>query len=167
MHVPKNDRESMISSHPIRNEVREVLIHGPIVDSFREYFSSPEMFYAQGWPDDPGNWPIFAGRMLLPLWERHEKLFALDLSGSGEVIAFYVECPDEYDRLGNIDVALLEGISFHVIECDRDAEEALVFAESIALPHLDRLREALRGPDERMKERLDSYSHFLETGDFK
>lgn len=155
----------MIRSHPIRNEVREVLIHGPTVDSFREYFSSPEMFYAQGWPDNPGNWPIFAGRMLLPLWERYEKLFALDLSSSGEVIAFYVECPDEYARLENIDMALLEAISFHVIECDRDVEAALVFAGSIALPQLDRLREALRGSDERMKERLDGYSQLLATRD--
>lgn len=77
-------------------------LFGPnVVKGIRRYLGEPDYFYAQGYPDKPGNFPELGDKCLLPLWECSDCIYAVDLNcGKPEYIRFHLECSKEYEVLG-------------------------------------------------------------------
>ena len=146
-HTPRSKRHERIATLDVRPQVRQLLASELELGAFADYFREPDYFYAQGYPDKEGDWPMLDKFILLPLWEHGENVFALDLKQTqGEVISFYLECPESYDSYKNIDLALFAMIELHVWEYggeEEEVHEALEFAELVCMPHMDRLRTML------------------------
>lgn len=143
MHIPKQQRAEYIDRLDIRDEVKRLLNGTLEIGPFQGYFSEPSYFYSQGHPDNPGHWPTFTKRTLLPLWQRDDKIYAFDVAcDPAEVISWSIECPDEFQIAPSLDAAIFDMIDLHVWEYGggkHEAAEAMQFAKQIALPNLENL----------------------------
>ena len=157
MHVPEQLRAECVDRLAIRDELKRLLNGTLEAGTFRDYFSEPSYFDAQGYPATPGNWLTFANRKLLPLWQHDDKIYAIDVaSDPTEVISWYIEHPDEYEIAPSIDAAIFDMIELHVREYgggEQEAAEAMQFAKQIALPNVANLA-TLLGDVERSSEEM-------------
>lgn len=165
MHIQNAERIERIHGLPLRPEIRQMLTGQLQLGPFQEYFGEPSHFYAQGYPDRPGSWPIFADRQLLPLWQHHEKIYAMDLSvHPPELISWYIDCPDDFTTIPSVDAAVFDMIELHVWDygCEeQQAVEAIHFAKQIALPHTERLCDLLQNCERCSAESIAEYRQSL------
>lgn len=159
MHIECHQRFEFINGLKIRNELKQLLTGRLQLGPFADYFTEPSNFYLQGYPDQPGNWPAFAELMLLPLWQHQEEIYAADV-GTERVVAWYIECPEEYRVVASLDTAVFDMIELHVWEYgggEKEANEAIHFAEQIALSNVDQLRRLLADFENCSDERIAEY----------
>lgn len=165
MHISQEQRSEYIDPLAIRDELKQLLNGKLELGPFHDYFSEPTYFYSQGYPDNPGNWPTFTNRTLLPLWQCDDTIYAFDVScDSGEVISWYIECPDEYRIAPSLDAALFDMIDLHVWEYgggEQEAAEAMQFAEQVALPNIVQLAALLADVEETSEEAIAKYRSSL------
>jgi hypothetical protein len=165
MHIDETSRNNRILDLPIRPQLKQLISGQLDVGPFREYFQQPSKFYAQGWPDNPANWPTFSGRQLLPLWEHYQMIFALDLSKQPhDCLQFYAESPGEYAVHSSVDEGVFEMIRRYVWEYGGDEEEAadaMEFAKQLDFPNLDELSTLLSEPSRTTDEMIDGFRRSL------
>lgn len=161
MHIANQHRFEHINALPLREELKLLLTCKLQLGPFDEYFSQPTYFYSEGYPENPGNWPTFAGRTLLPLWQHYDRIFALDTNTNpAQVISWYIECPDEYRMIQSLDHAIFEMIELHVWEYgvgEAEAEEAVDFAQQIAMPNAKQLQMLMADPENCTEEMISEY----------
>ena len=104
MHVQRHHRAERINELSIRRELKLLFTGQLEIGPFADYFAEPSFFYAQGYPDHPGQWGEFAGRLLdaagVPLSEGADDF---DPS-SWEVEETTARCPDCGGPLHLVDV---------------------------------------------------------------
>ncbi len=165
MHISQEQRSEYIDPLAIRDELKQLLNGKLELGPFQDYFSEPTYFYSQGYPDNPGNWPTFTNRTLLPLWQWDDTIYALDVSGDlAEVVSWDIECPEEYQIAPSLDAAIFDMIDLHVWEYggdEQEAAEAMQFAKHIALPNITQLAALLANVEETSEETIAEYRSSL------
>jgi hypothetical protein len=155
MHIPEDDRISEIEKLDLRQELKDLLTGETDAGDLQDCFSAPLYFYSQGYPENPGDWPEFGERRLLPLWEHDENIIALSVERKPhKVVSFYTEAPEEFEVLPNVDSAVYEMMKFHWESdgTDEGVEQILAFAKSIAFPKIAELEELLQDWSEEKEE---------------
>lgn len=161
MHIERPQRADRINGLAIRDELKRLFTAQLEIGPFAEYFAEPSLFYSQGAPDSPGNWAALSDRTLLPLWEHHDKIYAVDLSARPTaVISWWTECPEESTVASSFDAAVFDMIELHVWEYgggEEEAGEAVQFAEEILLPNIEQLRTLLADVESCTEEMIIDY----------
>jgi len=149
MNIPEHERIEHLKRLGLPNNLFIDLFGEQQPVKLRGYLGEPSCFYSQGWPDRPGYFPELVDKHLLPLWECATCVFAVDISNDKtEYIRFYVDCPSEYEVIGNsIYAALLAVIE---IEFDGGAleEELMSLIQLLKMPEPENLYRMLMSGDE-------------------
>lgn len=165
LHITEDNRRASVSALDIRPVLKKLFLGELDIGPFSQYFSKPEYFYSQGWPDQPAHWPSFDERQLLPLWEHNMRIQVIDLSCQpNQNFWFYADCPNEYQESRSIDEAIFDMIYLHVWDYGggpQEAVEALKFAEQIELPSVETLGEMLRDHASCPEESINKYRNSL------
>ncbi len=161
LHITEDNRPASVSELDIRPVLKRLFLGELDTGPFSQYFSKPEYFYSQCWPDQPAHWPSFDGRQLLPLWEHNMRIQVVDLlCQPNQNLWFYADCPDEYQESRSLDEAIFDMIYLHVWEYGggpQEAAEALGFAEQIELPSVETLAEMLGDHTSCQEESINKY----------
>ena len=165
MHVSESERRSVIGSLDIRPEVQNLLTQAADYGPFTAYFSAPDSFYAQGYPNNPGEWPELETFRLVPLWEQSGSIYCCDLNDpSCRCVVFDREFPEEHKILSSIDTAIFEMIELHIWEyggSEKECTESLEFAQKVLLPSIEELSKLLVYHIDCTQESIDDFKSSL------